>query len=41
MDKLKVPMENQYEVVNFLKQRFKEEQNRNMVIEDLMKSNLP
>lgn len=41
MEKLKLKKEDQYEITNFLKQRFSEERSRNLLLEDLMKSRLP
>lgn len=41
MGQLKVRKEDQLEVVEFLKERFREESSRNLVLEDLMKSKLP
>ena len=41
MGQLKVRKEDQLEVVEFLKERFREESSRNLVLEDLMKSKRP
>ena len=41
MENLQLKLEDQLDIVTFLKARFREEQNRNLEIEDLMKSTLP